>query len=176
MKEEKQRTPEATPFDNGLQGLDLTTSKTIWIEWGGFPGRRLGFPLGMAMSSEMTRERARFIGLKEDERQEVTTEFSIKIIADLLEGDPISEQLIFEKNEKGEILKDEKGQPRYRVIGEPLPGYPPGNAEDRAERFIEYFSRKDSRDRYIFQRLIEEIVNLYWDWALPRPIFSGSGF
>lgn len=143
------------PRENGAknQGTDpYRLTFTIERTWGGLPGRILKFPLRMYLSGEMQAKREATIGLDPSERNAALMDFRVRVLADALEDAP-------------------EGFPDFP---ETVTAPEIGETSSLAERAYQFFSRKDARGRRVFQFLIEDVVNEYWNVVLPDPTSAAS--
>lgn len=172
----------------------MTPTKIIEKQWEGISGAILHFPVRMALSSELTKDRESNLTLKNEERAAKLPEFRIKVLADVLTSAPYLIWLsdltgLLEKKQAEAIEGIENAEEAARVksltrltqeevdaLKKPFPDFPETTPETLAEKAREYFGQKDERGGEVFRPLVEDVIEDYWYWVNPRPTISVSAF
>lgn len=142
-----QATPEESPYVLGM---------TIERAWHVLPGRILRFPVRMYLSGEMLAKRERTIGLIGDERKTFLIDFRTRVLSDVLEREP-------------------EGFPDFPAhVDVTPPGGSTVNSTKLSDRAYHFFNRRDKDGRLIFALLVQDVMQEYWDKAVPDPIKPAS--
>lgn len=179
----------------------VAPTKVIEKTWNGIPGAILCFPVMIALSNSIAKERESTLLLTAQERQDHLLDYRIRTISDILDAPPTMimeaklEAALRAKHEaaiQGLTLKPENQAYQAKVdrihenlrltvaevdaLREPLPNFPDSTGDTLATVAYDYFSQTDDKGRRIFQLLVEDVIDEFWIWATPRPTFSVSAY